>query len=651
MQAKLDLIRVRLNVTPKSLTATALGLILWIAYAIATIWPDSFWGIHHISFLSPILKALYLFSSLLLILAGLINIPDFSINNRYKWLLTITTPIICALAYFHFPFAASLTGDAELFRLKLGERTTELYPVFFEKLLSLNILHPKTGNTTVLSGIRLMSYYFDISHHNAYRLLGACSGGLFIFIWLTFATKLKLSSSKFAIAAILGVLAPFTQFFFGYEEIYAPAYPVQFAFLVVHVVSYRNPKVRWLQAQLVLGFLCMKFHAVFVLLFPSVFLSIIYLAACKLQLPTKWFSWRNMMLLVLVPITLFGLFTYFFITKDYNDPRFLNGDVNMYERLFLPLLSPVPPLDRYNLVSLNHIADYINMLFHWFGGGLLIAAAAGTLYRNYIRWNRPEIISIGLASILFLMVFFVYNPLMSMPYDYDLFSIPGPVFLMFILLVITSLNESKKLNYLIGPVLGICLLTIPVFQVNASPSALSHRLENVGRHVFKTYWTRSAGDIRGAIEMSNNVDEKILRYEVSISNLEPIANVGNDTEYAHLLLELAKLHRTSKGDYLKGLQYHELVKSYDDSLLANYIGLMESNYMLGNYTTAFDYSKVLVENKFPTEQEALRIAIECSYRAAQYHDTQKYCSAYLEKWDDANISELFRQLQLEIIDR
>ena len=73
--------------------------------------------------------------------------------------------------------------------------------------------------------------------------------------------------------------------------------------------------------------------------------------------------------------------------------------------------------------------------------------------------------------------------------------------------------------------------------------------------------------------------------------------------------------------------------------------------MLGNYTTAFDYSKVLVENKFPTEQEALRIAIECSYRAAQYHDTQKYCSAYLEKWDDANISELFRQLQLEIIDR
>ena len=132
MQAKLDLIRVRLNVTPKSLTATALGLILWIAYAIATIWPDSFWGIHHISFLSPILKALYLFSSLLLILAGLINIPDFSINNRYKWLLTITTPIICALAYFHFPFAASLTGDAELFRLKLGERTTELYPVFLK---------------------------------------------------------------------------------------------------------------------------------------------------------------------------------------------------------------------------------------------------------------------------------------------------------------------------------------------------------------------------------------------------------------------------------------------------------------------------------------------------------------------------------------
>lgn len=640
-RVKSESIKVSFNFQRKNLVGVGIGLGFWGLYVIATFLHEGFWGLHHLAFLNPAAKIIYLFTSILFVLSGFVSWPSFEITNRYKWFFAIVIPIICGLVYYHLPFAASLTGDAELFNQKLGASTAELYPVFVEKLLSPNIFHPKTGNTTVLSGIRLISYYFDISHHQAYRWLGVCSGTIFIFLWLILLRKLKLSDAKFGVGLTIGVMAPFTQFFFGYEEIYAPAYPVLLAFLYVHLLSYRAPKIKWILVQLALVFLCMKLHSVFVLLIPSAFLSIAFLVGNKHGIRVNWFSWRNMFLFVLLPITTFGLFTYFFIAKDFNDPRFVSPDVDIYERLFLPLLSPAPPLDRYNLFSVNHIIDYFNMLFQWFGGGLLVAVIL-IVTRTNIKWDKPEMISIGLSCILFLMIFFVYNPLMSMPYDFDLFSIPGPVFLTFILLILTNSNgfDSKQL---IGPVLGICLLTLPIFQVNASTSALSYRLESVGKHVFKTYWIRSAGDIRSAVELTDNVDDKIDRYTKTVAELKPHANADNDTEFANLLFDLAKLHRTSKQDYQTALTYHEMAKSYDSTLIANYIGLMEANYMLENYRQAFEYSEVLVTNNFPSEQEALKIAIECSYQAKEFDATRKYCEVYLDKWNDQSISLLLEQ--------
>ncbi|MBI1289541.1 MAG: hypothetical protein GC178_18390 [Flavobacteriales bacterium] len=626
------------NLKKENLTVTALGLALWGLYAFATAFPDSLWGLHHLAFLSPVAKASYLSLSFMLVLSGLFDLPSFQFKNRWRWLAVVTVPILCGLAYYHFPFAASLTGDAELFNQKMGERTTEFYPLFVEKLLSPNIFHPKTGNTTVLSGIRLMSYYFGITHHEAYRWLGAASGVLFIFLWFLLLMGLELNGSKFMVASIIGVFAPFSQFFFGYEEIYAPTYPVLLAFLITHVISFRKPSIGWLLVQLFLAFLCMKFHAVFVLLFPSVLLSTVFVISKKLNRPTAWFTWRKISLFVLLPITIAGLFVYFFITKDYNDPGFLGDDVNIYERLFLPIVSPPAPLDRYNLFSFNHALDYFNMLFQWLGGSMLVLLAVFIVLRKNVRWNWPELVSVGLASILFLMIYFAYNPLMSMPYDYDLFSIVGPVFLVFIVLVLKNDTSKQSMNW-IGPTLGICLLALPMFQVNASASALSFRLENVGEHVFRTYWIRSAGDIRSAIELSVHPQERFQRFESVIDHLEPYATKGNDTEYAHLLLELGKLYRQPKGDYQSALACHQKAKEYDADFLANYIGLMECNYMLGRYREAFNYSMVLVQHNFPSEQQALRIAIECSYQAQELGLTEELCKRFLSKWNDSDIRE------------
>lgn len=623
-----------------------IAVCLWACYLIAALQPQPFWGLHHIAFLETGLQFGFLAISLGLICLGFILRGELLTRWNLNLFTTLCISVIMGSVYHAFPFYETLSGDAELFSSKLGERTTAFQSLYLEKLLSLNVFHPKTGNTTVLSGVRLMSFWLDISHREAYRLLGAVSGALCVFIWLRFLKDLKLNGFALLVAGLLGVLMPFTQFFFGYEEIYAPAYPMLMTFLWLQYRSFRTPTIVFLAAQFVLLFLCMKIHAVFVLLIPSFLLS----AGRVLLGENTWikrvFSWKSVLTYILLPILILGMLVYFFVTKSYNDPRSVGPDVNIYERLFLPILSPEAPLDRYSLLSWNHFLDYGNMLFQWFGPALVIILVSVMVLRRQIEWNRPELISIGLSGCLFLMIFFVYNPLMSMPLDYDLFSLPSPVFLAFSVLLFSQIRSERLTSQLGVSVLGLAFLVIPIFQVNANRKPLSFRAESVGTHVFKTYWIRSAGDIGNAIQLLDSDSLLVTeRYMAAIHELEPYAVEGNDVEYANLLWQLAKHLRVKMKDYSGALRYHRQVLAYDPLLEANYVGLMEANYLLGNFSEAHHYSKKLVEFRYPTEEKALRIAIECALQAGAMDEAERYCQVFLKKWEDEGILQLATTLK------
>ena len=625
----------------EGLLISFIGLSLWSCYLIAALFPESMWGLHHVAFLGSGFKFVYLSISFVLIMLGMVPLTIPKIQWEWNVPSMLTASFVMGVIYYSFPFYATLTGDAELFNSKLGVRTTEYQPLYLEKLLSLNILHPKTGNTTVLSGIRLISYSMDISHREAYRLVGAVSGMLYVFIWLRFVQKLKLTNASLLIASGLGLLMPFTQFFFGYEEIYAPAYPLLLAFLFIHIGSLQNQNNRLLVLQFVLLILCMKIHSVFVLLAPSFLLSVLYAYDGNRHL----FTWQKMALVMLLPITVAGILVYFFVTKSYNDPRFVGPDVNIYERLFLPILSPKAPLDRYNMFSWNHLVDYCSIVFQWFGPVLFLVLSALIVLRKRIDWNRPEMLTVGLSGCLFLIIFFAYNPLMSMPLDYDLFSLPAPVFLVFGLLLFSQLKNSPVSKTIGFSSLALGLLVIPIFQVNATKTPLSYRSESVGIHVFKTYWIRSAGDIGSAIQLLESNDSMtVQRYVSAIKELEPYANKGNDAEYANLIWQLAKHFRVKAKDYAKALEYHTTVLDYDSSLAANYIGLMECNYMLQRYDEAHYFSKKLIEFNYPSEEKALRIAIECASLAGNQSDLAQHCRQFLSKWDDKTIEEVYLRL-------
>ena len=384
-------------------------------------------------------------------------------------------------------------------------------------------------------------------------------------------------------------------------------------------------------------FLSLKFHSSSFMLIPSFLLVLVLHMEKNRSLAKSLINWKNVVLFLMLPVILLGGIVYFFVLQDYNDLRFVNENVDIYTRMFLPILSPPPPLDRYTLFSFHHFFDYFNLLFLWSGAMLFVIVTVVWKLPHKIDWSHPSLIIFGTTLALYAFLFFMINPLMSMPIDCDYFSLPAAAFFFFAIALATQQNVIAHFETLLAPGIGVALLCIPIFISNYSQSSLSQRMEHVGVYVFKTYWIRSAGDISAGIALEADTDRYEARYLSVLEQLRPHANESNDKEYANLLWRLAKYYRKTVKDYEKARLYHLEAFKYDPDLVANYIGLMESNYYLNQYEDAYKYSLKLVKYQYPNERQALRIAIECSMLAGFYQTTINHCNEYLQIWNDEDI--------------
>ena len=171
--------------------------------------------------------------------------------------------------------------------------------------------------------------------------------------------------------------------------------------------------------------------------------------------------------MIYIPICFVGAFLYFFVFQDYKDPRLLQ-DFRDIDRLFLPLLSPAPPLDRYNLFSINHIFDYFNIMMLWSPPALFLLVIIGLFYRKQINWKTPQIVITGLTFLLFTTFLFMINPLFSMPMDWDLFSLPAPILLIFVLALLKDVQPTNLAGKILPGCLALAILSLPTFIVNAA---------------------------------------------------------------------------------------------------------------------------------------------------------------------------------------
>lgn len=695
----------------KSIQYKALTGIFFLLFLLGFCWPEAMWGVHVYAFFPPLATLLFCSIGAGLVLVGWKRDEiDWTkeLHLPVSWsLIYWGLAVVFAVACYQLPIADDYYGNARSFIPDLDKTAKVLPEDFWSTVFSIEV-KPGNGRWGVYQMIILFSHLFDTTILQSFRWTGALFGGAYLLVWgWAIGTTIQSNRWRFLLL-LLGCSAPYLLVYFGHIEAYAPVYFLLMCWSVALLKYQQTKKTKFIWVLAVVSLLSIRLHTLSVLCMPGLLLVL----GSHFSNQNSWFSKLNslkgMFLWVLGPISIVGLGAYFFVFKDFNDPRFLTAEVKDIERLFLPILSPQAPLDRYNLLSWNHFLDYFNVVLFWSPAMLFVFFWILTRFRKQVNWDRIALRLQLLTLLLFLALFFMINPLLSMPMDWDLFCYPATLLLGICLVLIHELENKQVLKVPLFSVLGLTVLALPVFAVFSNKTMQHERVEAVGRHVFKTYYEHSGTYLLYALQ-GLEPDTYAMRKQQMLNDLAPFAMPGNDKKYADLLVDDAMLYLNQLDDpkiarerALEAMIYfpeHQLLPqlldkifskidprqiSYSaaDSLHANqwmkqgkiklreqkdYLGALtdfghsyyfmpiyhsraileiEALYLLGKYEDAYTNSVYLMQAEYPSEYRALRMGLQLALEAQKYPEASRIAIQLNHlKPDDALVIEVKRRLE------
>jgi len=334
-----------------TLYVSGIALMILLIYILGIFFPDVLWATHFLAFLSKPLQMVFLVLAVVLF-----SLPYFfntkrELNFKFHPISLLLVSALSFLVFYNFQIVNDYYGDAKNFSPFLEQKITQTPTELWNDLFSIKL---KTGNARwgVFKVYSLMAHYFGISLGQAFRIINALCGTLFIFSWLLFIKKNSSHPWKQICLLILGLTTPTLLIFCGHIEVYAFSYTLMLIWLLLcsNTFKSKNKIHLWLLAPLAI--ICFRFNTVFMLFLPLYLLLFAHTYFPEKSKP--FFTLKKLFLTLFVPLATVGCYGYFFVFKDHTDPRTLDTDVPGLERLFLPLFSPAKPLDTYNLLSFNH---------------------------------------------------------------------------------------------------------------------------------------------------------------------------------------------------------------------------------------------------------------------------------------------------------
>ncbi|WP_196894107.1 tetratricopeptide repeat protein [Aureivirga marina] len=617
------------------ITLTSLGIISF--FLLGIIFPNIFWTTHFLAFLPTFGKLFFL------LLSGFLAFlwwkqsnketpfQDFQLNFK----LVFSISLIFSIATFIFPMAFDYYGESYLLNKHLENKITKIPDGANEVFFNFG-LNPWDGQKTILAIITYIAYFFKVTYKTAFYIQNFIFGFGFIFVWLQFVKKHIHKGNLQFLLAIMGIFAPFMLNFFGHIEINAPVLFFNLLWITTFIHFSKNFTWKNLTILFLLLLLCLKLHPVAVLFIPILFTGIFYKFTQKI-------TWKKVGIFLLSPIFILGAIVYFFILKDYNDSRSLAKTAEEYEHIFLPLISPKPPLDTYNMLSFQHFSDYFLEIFIWSPVALFLCISLVVIFRKKMNWNQPELIFSGTALFLFVSLFFVVNPLISMQMDWDLFSFPAPLFLVFIVLLCKQIEKNIDFNQKVFyPSLIITLFSFPIFIVHSNGEMLTNRLFTVSETIYNTYYEWTNHTIQNATNSGKLYfsDEEIIeKQKIIIEKLSKKAKPEIDFEYSKILKNHGKLFLREEKNREIAIDYFKKAKTFYPDKNIDLL-LVEAYFSSKDYKKAFEYATILYKNNFPTARKASNIIIHCSIENNDFKNALKYSKIHNQKWKNEIISEI-----------
>jgi len=622
----------------------SIALILIFVYVLGMFFPNLFWSTHSLSFFPLAVSFGILLFSIFILFKCRKDLIKLDLNSN------ITVGLITLIAGFvmyNFPILHDQYGDSYKFTPFLNKVALVIPKMAKEKLFSFGI-GPSDGQDSILSLVTYLSYYCNITYETAFLWLGASCGSLFVLSWQLFIRFLFKDKSAQLIMLLAGCTAPFLLNYFGHLEIYAPILLFHFIWMMLLVVYYQTSSVKIIWILIPLWVVCLKLHPVAVLYLPVLILTILFHYAINNVKVKKLFTIKGIGIWIVLPAVLVGSIVYFFVLEDYKDPRSLQVTVHGMDRLFLPLFSPEPPLDNYNLFSINHIFDFLILPFLWSPVCIYLIFYLRGRKKSKIDWTDVSLLMVGLIFLLNCMLFFTANPLLSMPIDWDLFCLPAVPFLIFTALLMQQIERTEfSISKLVPAVFSITIITLPFFILHSSTPMLSKRYEALGVRIYDSYYEWTYRVINYSLKISDeDLKGKFEHRERIIEQLRPKAIKGIDPEFAQFLTHQGKYLLRDSKELELSLPYFIESDLYDPDDPTNAILHMEALFGLNQFEEALEKALILVEVEYPTKEKSISIVIHCALKAKDYDLAKKYTTLYTEEWNNEVIDEVhFRLLE------
>jgi len=606
-----------------------------VFFLFGTVFPDLFWATHFVAFLPLVLKFVFLLAAATLIIwgsLGRIKIPNWTTlrtKPKYPLVVYLCVAIGFGLICYLFPIHTDLYGDSVAIQAETDVIISQWQSWLATELFSFNVFDFKIGEATFYSMVNMGSYLTGAHGHQVVMFLGILSGIVFAFLWMVTVSLLIKDRVLRFLLVFAGISAPFLFVFYGHFEIYSTSFPSILAFFLSVILYSKTKKKRYLWLMILLNLVAIKLHFTSFFLIPATLLTIVF----HLSGSTKFkllFTWRKLSQFLLLPIFILGAVVYLFVTKSFNGGRNWSSDT-LSEFVFLPVSSSDgPPLDRYDLFSSAHIYDFLSLGFVWSAAIAFLLVMITVLYRKSINWNSFPVLVVGITLIIYVTAFAVLNPLLGMSTDWDLFSMPAPALLVFTLLLASQIPGEKLVKDVGGAFLGLALLGVPVFIVNANENSLSQRLERKGVYDFKTYWKGASAPIIVGLNLEADSGKKELRARAVIEELKPYAIIGKDTEYSAILCEMGLHYSEGNQDLTTALEYFKLGYKFDPWYRKNVYHLVLEHHNLRNFDEGFIYSEALTQVQYPNVNTAFRLSILIALQANQPNIALTYCENYVK---------------------
>jgi hypothetical protein len=287
-----------------------------------------------------------------------------------------------------------------------------------------------------------------------FQIISILGGIIFLIFVFLLSRKLfesRLDSFLFALGISSG---GYMLLFFGYVEYYALFVLSVTIYTIAGLLVLRGKLNKWLILPLVA--LCIYFHILGVTLLPST-IYLILSGTKTAEFVRNISAKKKLLFTVILGVILISAYFYFY-TNSYR-----------FRFAVVPIISDRFTVEGYTLFSINHLFDYVNLLFLLVPGLLVfVLSLKHVKVKELLRESSIQFLLI--LSISTLGAVFLLDPKLGMPRDWDLFSFAGICLTVLISFVnLSTLNKAINCSTLIMVVFLGILFVIPRAILQNSP--------------------------------------------------------------------------------------------------------------------------------------------------------------------------------------